>query len=123
MAGIDKEIKYIVSIDFGTTFSGFAFAQCSDDEKSIVGEIQTNIKWRSVGTHIHDKVPTVLLYAEDDEEDKQVNAQNELKKYFGYEAWKKFSLFENEKRKECYYFHHFKMKLHTKEVRTATCSY
>ena len=93
----------VVAIDFGTTFSGFAFAfNNKDGEKSI----HMNKEWGSDQGYSTMKTPTCLLL----NPDQSFNS-------FGYEAKDKFADLEEEEARQYFYFDCFKMILHNNEVR------
>ncbi|CAG8565337.1 3344_t:CDS:2 [Gigaspora margarita] len=52
-----EDIRVVVGIDFGTTFSGFAYAH----KRSLVPEIELNTRWPGPGKE-RKKTNTVLLY-------------------------------------------------------------
>lgn len=92
----------VVAIDFGTTFSGFAFAfNNKEGEKSI----HMNKEWGSDQGYSTLKTPTCLLL----NADKSFNS-------FGYEAQDKYAELEEEEAQQYYYFERFKMILHNNEV-------
>lgn len=92
---------FVVAIDFGTTYSGYAFSTRSEylNEKS---KIQSPI-WNS-GQLLSHKSPTILL----------LNKEKEFVN-FGYDAENCYSRMTAKERKEHYYFHRFKMMLYTKD--------
>ena len=87
----EKNFNTFVAIDFGTTFSGFAFA---------VGR-------NSRVFHDEQKVPTCLLLDKD----------TRLKS-FGQDALVEYSDVALDGPTDMYYFDRFKMKLHNEEVQT-----
>ena len=92
----------VVAIDFGTTFSGFAFAfNHKDGEKGI----HMNKEWGTDQGYATMKAPTCLLL----NPNKSFNS-------FGYEAQDRFAELEEEEAREYYYFEKFKMVLHKDEV-------
>lgn len=91
----------VVAIDFGTTFSGFAFAfNNKEGEKSI----HMNKEWGSDQGYSTMKTPTCLLL----NPDQSFNS-------FGYEAKDKFADLEEEEARQYFYFDCFKMILHNNE--------
>ncbi|XP_052673330.1 heat shock 70 kDa protein 12A-like [Crassostrea angulata] len=85
----------VAAIDFGTTFSGYAFSL-----KNEWGRVFTN-QWTG-GNLISPKAPTCLLLKKDFSES-----------FFGYEAEDKYTeLTSDESHKEYYFFQRFKMILH-----------
>ena len=92
----------VVAIDFGTTFSGFAFAfNHKDGEKGI----HMNKEWGTDQGYATMKAPTCLLL----NPNKSFNS-------FGYEAQDRFAELEEEEAREYYFFEKFKMVLHKDEV-------
>ncbi|CAB5391023.1 unnamed protein product [Rhizophagus irregularis] len=57
MSLLDDDIRVVVSIDFGTTYSGYAYAHKSNPNEIIVQE-----NWE--GLEGHYKTPTVIKYDE-----------------------------------------------------------
>ncbi|KAL4221970.1 hypothetical protein ACF0H5_018018 [Mactra antiquata] len=99
---LDKEERFdshvIAAIDFGTSFSGYAFSYCDNPDK-----IYTK-KWMGEGmTDYTDKAPTtVLLYP-----DGKFHS-------FGYEAEDEYALLvDGEVFHDWYFFRNFKMKLYS----------
>ncbi|XP_062611441.1 heat shock 70 kDa protein 12A-like [Saccostrea cucullata] len=96
---------YVVAIDFGTTYSGYAFAFrgtfLKDGEKDI-NEIHA-VPWNA-GELMSDKTPTTLLL----DADKNFVC-------FGYEAENTYSKLPEEEKKKYFYFRRFKMMLYDKE--------
>lgn len=93
---------FVAAIDFGTTYSGYAFSSKSEWTK-----VQTNV-WPS-SNQMSSKTPTALLLNKD-----------ETFNSFGYEAEKNFADMAEEgddSYKDVYYFHRFKMLLHNCKVR------
>ena len=92
----------VVAIDFGTTFSGFAFAF---NNKEGEKRIHMNKEWGTDQGYSTLKTPTCLLL----NADKSFNA-------FGYEAQDRYAELEEEAAQQYYYFESFKMTLHNNEV-------
>ena len=94
-----KSYLATVAIDFGTTYSGFAF---SFNNKQGEDAIFMNRDWVNDLGHRTSKTPTCLLLNPDHSFDS-----------FGYKALEKFanlrSVYEE---KEFLFFQHFKMKLY-----------
>lgn len=91
----------VVAIDFGTTFSGFAFAfNNKDGEKSV----HMNKEWGTDQGYSTMKTPTCLLL----NPDKSFNS-------FGYEAQDRYADLEEEEACQYFYFDSFKMILHNNE--------
>lgn len=95
----------VVGIDFGTTYSGYAYSFRSDfikDKTDHLNKIYTN-NW-NCGDLMSEKTPTTLLL---DKNKKFVS--------FGYDAENDYSRKTEEERKEHYYFRRFKMALYDKD--------
>jgi molecular chaperone DnaK (HSP70) len=93
----------VVALDFGTTYSGFAFWRKDNPSEITPG------KWKTNATEVLEslKTPTSLL----------LNKDNELIE-FGFEAERVFKeLAEDEFDSDYRFFSKFKMKLHRKKVR------
>ena len=92
----------VVAIDFGTTFSGYAFSF-----KNQPSEVQKNMKWTAGSSKmISLKTPTCVLLKPDD-----------TFHSFGFEAENKYSaLAEDGEHHGWKLFKHFKMLLHSNEV-------
>ena len=89
----------VVAIDFGTTFSGYAFSF-----KSKPADIKTNQSWSKSLVSL--KTPTVLLV----DPDRKFGA-------FGYEAEEKYSeLLEDREAEGWALFRRFKMQLYKNPV-------
>ena len=92
---------FVVAIDFGTTYSGYAFAARPDDERDPP-KINTNV-WQG-SSLLSLKAPTAVLL----DENKELLS-------FGYDAENQFSeLLSDNEYKAHFYFHQFKMLLHNK---------
>lgn len=101
---LSSSVTYIalVAIDFGTTFSGFAFSfNYKEGEKGI----HMNKEWGADQGCSTLKTPTCLLL----NPDKSFNS-------FGYEAEDRYAELEEEEAQEYYYFENFKMILHNDQV-------
>ena len=92
----------VVAIDFGTSFSGFAFAF---NHKEGEAGIHMNKEWGTDQGYSTLKTPTCLLL----NPDKSFNS-------FGYEAQDIFAELDEDQAQEYYYFERFKMILHNNEV-------
>ena len=93
----------VVAIDFGTTYSGFAFSFIKEQGKDA---IFMNMDWVNEQGGQTSKTPTCLLLKPDLSFDS-----------FGYEAIEKYAGLEGEgEEKEYLFFKHFKMALHKDEV-------
>ena len=99
-----KSFLAIVAIDFGTTYSGFAF---SFNKEQGDDSIFMNRDWVNEQGHRTSKTPTCLLLKPDQSFDS-----------FGYKAVEKYanlrSVYEE---KNFFFFQNFKMSLHNEEVR------
>ena len=114
LAGSANSVKHsqklyiaTVGIDFGTTYSGFAFSFNNEQDDEA---IFMNRDWVNELGHRTSKTPTCLLLNRDQSFDS-----------FGYKAVEKYanlrSVYEG---KEFFFFQNFKMKLF--EVRMKNCS-
>ncbi|XP_068688676.1 heat shock 70 kDa protein 12A-like [Montipora foliosa] len=92
--------KYVavVAIDFGTTYSGFAF---SFNDKRGEGGIHMNREWGNEEGRSTLKTPTSILLRPNKKFDS-----------FGYDAEEKYVHFTRGEEKEYFYLKHFKMELH-----------
>ena len=97
-----KHRLFVAAIDFGTTYSGYAFSS-KDEWKNNPLKIHTNV-WNS-GTKTSAKTPTALL----------LSPKREFLS-FGYDAETKYSESEGNFA-SYYYFHCFKLKLQGNDVR------
>lgn len=96
----------VAAIDFGTTYSGYAFSMRGDFKEQPLN-INANQSWNA-GTKqlLSLKTPTVLLLD-----------KNKTFLSFGYDAENQYTeLMMDEEHEEYYYFHRFKMKLHKNMV-------
>ena len=96
----------VAAIDFGTTYSGYAFSFRHEYDSSPT-KIHAN-EWRNVSQgNMNAKTPTCLLL----EPDRKLHS-------FGNEAKTKYtSLCEEGKHKDWFFFWEFKMTLHHEKVR------
>ncbi|XP_069130149.1 heat shock 70 kDa protein 12A-like [Argopecten irradians] len=95
--------KIVAAIDFGTTFSGYAYTFVSNRDV-----IYTNKNWGQTQGFLLHKTPTSLLLKPD--------GQFEA---FGFEAVSKYNDLSEEEAAEYYYFDRFKMNLYdNKELKT-----
>lgn len=93
----------MVAIDFGTTYSGFAFSFNKDRGKD---SIFMNMDWVNEQGSQTSKTPTCLLLKPDLSFDS-----------FGYDAIEKYAGLEGDGgEKEYFFFNHFKMTLHNDQV-------
>ena len=92
----------VVAIDFGTTYSGFAFSFLH-----LEGEpgIHLNKEWGNEQGYQTAKAPTSVLLTADENFDK-----------FGYEAAEAYAELDEEEAKQVYFFERFKMLLHHNKV-------
>lgn len=97
---------FVVALDFGTTYSGYAFNARNDYQTDPL-KIQTNQRWNAGGAALLSlKTPTSILLKKDGSF-----------LAFGYEAEDKFySDIGKEDRETVMLFRRFKMKLHNKTV-------
>lgn len=103
MSDDSPAISMVAAIDFGTTYSGYAFSK-KDDYETDKLKISYN-QWKSP-TMISLKTPTTVLLGPD----KKLIA-------FGYDAESQYTaLAEQESHKGYYYFRQFKMELYN-EIR------
>ena len=106
MASLTEDYLFVAAIDFGTTYSGYAFSSIDDFKKDPL-KIVANQAWNA-GTqrHFSLKTPTCLLL--DD---------NEELVSFGYEAENKYSdIVIHRKQNEYIFFQRFKMQLYQNKV-------
>ena len=99
----DVSFKIVAAIDFGTTFSGYAYSFADEKDK-----IYTNKNWGQTQGFLLHKTPTCLLLRPDGEFEA-----------FGFEAVSKYNELTEEEADEFYYFDRFKMKLYDNKVRIA----
>ncbi|XP_052703243.1 heat shock 70 kDa protein 12A-like isoform X2 [Crassostrea angulata] len=105
MASKARDHIVVVAIDFGTTYSGYAYSFRSDFikyETDHLNKIHIN-NW-NCGDLMSEKTPTTLLLD-----------KNKEFVSFGYAAENDYSSMTEEKRKEHYYFRRFKMMLYDKD--------
>ncbi|XP_052793109.1 heat shock 70 kDa protein 12B-like [Mya arenaria] len=107
MATNDKKDKMLVAaIDFGTTYSGYAFS-FKHDYQTDPSKVSTNQNWVAGSMSLVSlKAPTVALFDE-----------NQKFHSFGYEAENNYSeLALDEEHEKYYFFKRFKMRLHGKKI-------
>lgn len=93
----------MVAIDFGTSYSGFAFSFNKGEEKDA---IFMNKDWTNEQGSRTSKAPTCLLLAPD------LTFHS-----FGYEAMENYAQLQSEEEEQQYFFfQHFKMALHSDKV-------
>ncbi|XP_053398765.1 heat shock 70 kDa protein 12A-like [Mercenaria mercenaria] len=90
-----ESFKIVAAIDFGTTFSGYAYSFADECDK-----IYTNKNWGQTQGFLLHKTPTCLLLRPDGEFEA-----------FGFEAVSKYNDLTEEEADDYYYFDRFKMKL------------
>lgn len=101
-----KDHFFVAAIDFGTTYSGYAFSSIHDYRINPL-KILADHSWNSGGKLLSLKTPTCLL----------LNDKKELET-FGYDAENKFAdiSMEEDGQKDYYFFQRFKMNLHNNKV-------
>lgn len=103
---LEKSFLATVAIDFGTTYSGFAFSFNKEEGEDA---IFMNREWENELGHRTSKTPTCLLLKPDLSFDS-----------FGYQAEEKYANLKSlSEEKEYMFFRHFKMLLHNDEVWSA----
>ena len=100
VSSTEEEFKIIAAIDFGTTFSGYAYALMSNKDN-----IYTNRNWGQTQGFLLQKTPSCLLLKPDAQFDS-----------FGFEAVTKFNDLTEDEAANYYYFDRFKMKLYDNKV-------
>jgi len=103
---INRTRLFVAAIDFGTTYSGYAFSS-KDGFKQEPLKVVSNVWNAGTRSLISHKAPTALLLNPD-----------KTFKAFGYEAENQYiELSEEDKDvQKYYYFHRFKMVLHKNRV-------
>ncbi|XP_033743555.1 heat shock 70 kDa protein 12A-like [Pecten maximus] len=98
----ESERLFVAAIDFGTTYSGYAFSFRHDYMKDP-SKINTNQTWIAGHRNLFSlKVPTCVLLQPD-----------QTFHSFGYEAEDKYTeLFQDDEHEDWYFFKRFKMTLH-----------
>ena len=105
MTSPEDDILLSVAIDFGTTYSGYAFSTRGDFQTDPT-KIYANEDWTAGTKGFSKKTPTVLL----------LNPEKGFEA-FGYEAEEQYNeLAAENEHKDWYYFRRFKMKLHGEQV-------
>ena len=95
-----SDYEYVVAIDIGTTFSGYAYST-----QRTPTTIRANKNW-GAGVGVESvKAPTCVL----------LDTAGKLK-YFGYDAQREYKALSEADRKKYLYFERFKMILHTNKV-------
>lgn len=96
---------YIIAIDFGTAYSGYAYSLTPRKK-----DIQPYVKrWGQEHGHDTPKTPTCILFDE-----------NEEFQLFGYKAKDKYLELDKEDANKYYLFENFKMALYN-QVSTGLC--
>ena len=99
--GGPRPIKMVAAIDFGTTYSGYAYSMVtSPDEIFLMARAQVG----QYGAMNH-KIPTILLLDE-------CGAFHS----FGFEAREAYHDLDEAESKRWFYFEKFKMELHSRKV-------
>jgi hypothetical protein len=97
----------VVAIDFGTTYSGYAYAFTHDPSIiHIMDQRQFGIRGGNYST----QMPTVLLL----DEDSKLHS-------FGYEAQETYRDMDEKESLRWLYFEKFKMELHSRDVSYYSC--
>lgn len=107
----NKEKKIMVAaIDFGTTYSGYAYSSKEDYQKDP-GKITVDTKWVAGSMSLISlKAPTAVLFDE-----------NQKFHSFGFEAENQYSeLAQDKKHEKWYFFQRFKMRLHDEKMTRRT---
>lgn len=107
MSTLLDDYLFVVAIDFGTTYSGYAFSSRDDFKKDPL-KISANQAWNAGSArHFSLKTPTCLL----------LNDKEKLES-FGYEAENRYSeISMDHKQNEYLFFQRFKMQLYNNKVR------
>ncbi|XP_071139076.1 heat shock 70 kDa protein 12A-like [Mytilus edulis] len=102
---------YVAAIDFGTTYSGYAFSVSAPETELKDVEIFSNQIWNSGTAEVASlKTPTCLLLSKD----RKVSV-------FGYEAEEQYAdIVLDGDTEDYYFFHRFKMNLHNNKNITMT---
>lgn len=98
---------HVAAIDFGTTYSGYAFSVSAPETELKDIEILSNQVWNSGTAEVASlKTPTCLLLSKD----RKVSV-------FGYEAEEQYAdIVLDGNTDDYYFFHRFKMNLHNNKV-------
>ncbi|WAQ98269.1 HS12B-like protein [Mya arenaria] len=105
MAELQSEHVLVVAIDFGTTYSGYAFSSGVEFEKDPT-KISSNKPWIASQGLVSHKTPTCVL----------LNPDGTFKN-FGYQAEDKYNEIaadDSQDHSQFYFFRRFKMVLHTR---------
>lgn len=98
------DFQIVAAIDFGTTFSGYAYSFASNKDA-----VHINKNWGQTQGFLLHKTPTCLLLKPD--------GQFEA---FGFEATSRYNDLTDDEAAEYYYFDRFKMKLYDNKVKRIT---
>ena len=106
MATNSTDILMVAAIDFGTTYSGFAYSYKGEYDKNKL-DIYANQIWNSGGKQfLSQKTPTCILLNKDKEFES-----------FGFDAENQYAdIIIDGEADDYYFFDRFKMMLHTREV-------
>ncbi|XP_061173861.1 heat shock 70 kDa protein 12A-like [Saccostrea echinata] len=107
MSREDSNHQFVVAIDFGTTYSGYAFSTRGDFTEDPIEKIVTNV-WQA-GDLLSDKTPTTLLLKHIEPDSRQEFVA------FGYEAEDIYSRLPEEEKDGYFYFRRFKMALYDED--------
>lgn len=100
---LQKSYIAVVAIDFGTSYTGFAFSFNKGQENDAI--FMNRDWWNEQGCKTS-KVPTCLLLTPELTFDS-----------FGYDAMENYAQLESERNEQGYFFfQHFKMALHSNKV-------
>ena len=107
----------VAAIDFGTTYSGYAFSTTADYKKDKL-KIHTNTEWSAGGRALISlKTPTCVLI------DKTNPLLNQIDS-FGFEAENNYAdAVIDEQTDNYYFFNRFKMMLYARKVRNETIKF
>ena len=107
-----KNYLLVAAIDFGTTYSGYAFSTREDFQKEPIKVYLKQWVDPAGSSMVYNKTSTCILF------DESVNFSK-----FGFEAEAKYQdLIMDNEHKTWYFFRRFKMTLYDKQV-THSCNY
>lgn len=98
----NRQSQIVVAIDFGTTYSGYAYAFRSSPEDI---HLMRNPEGGQASGTVSYKIPTILL----------LNEKGEFHS-FGYEARETYHNLNADESRNWLYFEKFKMELHSRKV-------
>ena len=112
MAEGGSDILMVAAIDFGTTYSGYAYSLKGEYNKDKLN-IHANQAWNSGGKSLMSlKTPTCILMRRTDGEARSFTFES-----FGYEAENQYAdIVIDGEADNYYFFDRFKMTLYTREV-------